>query len=335
MKEHKIGWLNIPGYKPETWNPVVGCDKISEGCDNCWAERMANRLAHNPKMGEKYTGVITNGCWNGTTSLDEKTILKPLEWVKPRAIAVCLEGDLFHPSVLNEWIDKVMIIAALRPYHIFIFLTKRPERMAEYFAVGKDALLQRWSDIIYNMDETFCITDEDGDPAGPDCYIYNRAEGCVMPEHNGWPFNNIWLGVTAENQQRANERIPVLLSIPAAKHIVSIEPMLGGINLTEMDILQSDAPLLRYDSLRGYAHFDWCRYDENSDGKKLLNGKLDWVIVGGETGPGAREIDIEWVNSIELQCSRAEVPFFMKSFGSKQKDLDIVITPEYQQFPKL
>jgi protein gp37 len=321
MKDHKISWLNIPGYKGETWNPIIGCSKVSEGCDNCYAERMANRLVSNQKTSVKYAGIIKNRKWSGVLTLASETMYKPFSWKKPRAIFVCSMGDIFHESVKQEWIDKVMIIAALRPQHLFIFLTKRSERMAQYFAVGKENLLNRWTEILHNIDdEYFCICDEDGEPSGAECYIYNRAEGCVKPEHGGWPYNNIWLGVTAENQERANERIPILLSIPAVKRFVSIEPMLSDIWLLESDDDFS------YNYLDGSSFC--CGMNE-----PIFDSILDWVIVGGETGPNARLMHPDWVRSVRDQCKTAGVPFFFKQYGKKILGCELD-GQTYHEFPK-
>jgi protein gp37 len=284
MKEHKIGWLNIPGYIPETWNPIVGCTKVSEGCEHCYAERMANRLASNPKTAKKYNGVIDNGKWSGMTNFDMDTIFNHPYWKKPRAFFVCSMGDLFHQTIPFHHIDNVMNLICSNPQHIYIVITKRPDRMAEYFA--------------YLNSE---MKDFEGYEAAP----------------------NLWLGVTAENQQRANERIPVLLSIPAAKRFVSIEPMLGAIKLQLS--MNEDAA---YCVTKGFCKLAGFTFPEKDN-------SLDWVIVGGETGPGARVLDIDWIENLSQQCKTENVPFFLKSFGSRLKENDQFITDEFRQFPKL
>jgi protein gp37 len=145
-------------------------------------------------------------------------------------------GDLFHKDVDANWIDLILGVVKDQPRHIYIFLTKRPKRMAH------------------------------------------------------WRFpNNCWLGVTAENQKRADERIPVLLEIPAAVRFVSVEPMLERVKLS-----------LRYHSHGIQGH-----------------RKLDWVICGGETGPGARPMKLEWARNLRNQCQNAEVPFFFKKVGRR------------------
>ena len=119
----KIEWTNA------TWNPVVGCTKVSEGCKNCYAEKMAGRIATmSNKAAMKYAKVVTHkGKWSGEIYCDESVLDKPLHWRKPRMIFVCSMGDLFHKDVPFEFIDKVMAIISLCPQHTFQILTKRPE----------------------------------------------------------------------------------------------------------------------------------------------------------------------------------------------------------------
>ncbi|MFA5420291.1 MAG: phage Gp37/Gp68 family protein [Bacteroidales bacterium] len=270
---HKISWLNIPGYIPETWNPIIGCNHVSPGCDRCYAERMANRLASNPKTKGNYSHVIANGKWNGLTTVCYDQVDKPLVWKKPRAIFVCSMGDLFHESVSFFDINCVFGAMSDCDQHIYIIITKRPDRMAEFFEWKKKQC----------MGVTWC------------------------------PKPNVWLGVTAENQEMANHRIPILLKIPTTNRFVSIEPMLGAIDLTKIP-----------------AKFWGDQYDDLYNGislSALIGGSetnspwhLNWVIVGGETGPGARPMHPDWVRSIRDQCAAAKVPFFFKQAGTSKEN---------------
>lgn len=181
----KINWTD------ETWNPIIGCEKISPGCKNCYAEKMAYRLAYIGKT-NYYKNVIVNhpldpryGKWKGKTHFAESQLEKPLKWKKPRMIFVCSMGDLFHESVKFEWIDKVMEIIKQCPQHTFQILTKRPFRMKKYF----------------------------------DHYYYINCK-----------ISNIWLGATIENQDQI-KRAWDLLKCPAKIHFVSVEPMLEEIFL--------------------------------------------------------------------------------------------------------
>ena len=230
----KIEWCE------ETWNPVTGCTPISEGCRNCYAKRMAQRLKG------RY-GYPKDDPFKVTFHPDR--LEQPVRWRKPRMIFVCSMGDLFHKKVTDEQIDGIFerMTHPMRgmDHHTYLILTKRPERIltghAEHFAE--------------------------------------------------WP--NIWLGVTCENQQAIDERIPILLQIPAAVRFVSIEPMLSEINL-EM-ALEDFQPL-------------------NPDLSKK-SSPIQWVIVGGESGPGARPMHPDWARSIRDQCQAAGVPFFFKQWG--------------------
>ena len=239
----KIEWTE------KTWNPISGCTKISEGCKNCYAEKMANRLK---AMG-------TKGYENGfAVTLHRDKLDEPLKRKKPTMYFVCSMGDLFHEDVPFEFIDDVFLIMGLCPEHTFQILTKRPERMREYMLRKRPAAAIVTSRYIKKVQE----------------YVHSDKVSQNLP--------NVWLGVTAENQEQADKRIPILLDTPAALRFVSVEPMIGGINL------------------------------EIGENEHI---KLDWVIVGGETGTGARPLRYEWVKDIQGQCEAANVPFFFKKWG--------------------
>jgi protein gp37 len=232
------------------WNPVTGCSKISPGCTNCYAERMAERLAGRFGYPRDEPFQVT---------IHPERLEEPLRWRKPRNILVCSMGDLFHEDVPFPIPALVFDIAGKCPQHTFQILTKRPQRMYEF---------TQWM-------------------AGAD--DISTAE---------WP-RNCWLGVTAENQAMADQRIPLLLQTPAAIRFVSVEPMLGPVKLSRW--LGCGDPHHR--------HIGPCSlYGANQ--------RLDWVIVGGETGPGARPIHPDWVRSLRDQCLSSGVPFFFKQWGA-------------------
>lgn len=294
----KIEWAT------ETWNPVTGCTPISEGCRNCYAERMSKRLAGR-------CGYPSENPFKVTLHPDK--LDQPLRWKKPRMIFVCSMGDLFHKNVPFDHISQVFdVMCSWRwptkeaecsgdaslledPGHTFIVLTKRPERVHEWLS---------WLGLYWPGDSPVNINLE--------------AEG-----HFG---KHIWFGVTAENQARADERIPVLLEIPAAIRFVSIEPMLGPVDLTSIDLGDKitrgyGQRRIIWDTLIGWEK----QYKPGQKPKpmpdhfpramKNLGAKLDWVICGGETGPGARPMHPDWVRSLRDQCQAAGVPFFFKSWG--------------------
>lgn len=269
-KEHKISWLNMPGFIPETWNPIIGCSKVSPGCDNCYAEKMAIRLAHMPGNIE-YSHVIRSNPskWNGKTAMVENALFKPQLWKKPRMIFVCSMGDLFHESVPFEWIERVYDMMYSNKQHIFIVLTKRPERAYQFW---------QW--------------------------LLNKVAGVSIQDVCSTSKDNIWMGVTAENQEQANKRISILLQIPASKRYVSIEPMLGPIDFYDININGEF-----YHALKGFGDIS------GGDFGKFNGPKLDWVICGGESGPHARPMHPEWVKSVRDQCKDAGTPFFFKQWG--------------------
>ena len=220
----KISWAD------ESWNPVVGCSKISAGCMNCYAEKMANRLSYmeikNAKAGKQrpYTAVIKGkGKWFGNTVFVESALTKPLHWRKPRKIFVVSMGDLFHESVPFEWIDRIFAVMALCPQHTFMLLTKRAGRMREYVGWRSDK-----PDIIGRFNRGQKI-DASGYIGKYICGFTNRQ----------WPIPNLHLGVTVENQKNVG-RIDDLVRTPAAKRFVSFEPLLEYIQPLHKELKQMD-----------------------------------------------------------------------------------------------
>ena len=206
-------------------------------------------------------------------------------------------GDLFHEDVEYENQRAIFEEACVDSQHTFMFLTKRPHRMTEFMDVWRS--------------------------------VWDFQSGAVFYPRTGrkipWPPPNIWLGVTAENQARADERVSELLKIPpAAVRYVSLEPLLGPVDLTAVRDPKRFPGCLRLDVLSG-------REIHEDDGYKWTSGgSLDWVIVGGETGPGARPMNPDWARSIRDQCAEAGVPFFMKKMsGGKNPPPDLMT----RQFP--
>jgi protein gp37 len=229
-------------------------------------------------------------------TLHKDRLEEPLRRKKPRRMFVGSMGDLFHEDVPDEFIARIWWVMGqcagyLDPSryrgHTFLILTKRPERMQKWLNGWNDGETRRqWI-------ESFGA-------------VYDWMSG---PKY--WPdvFPNVWLGVTAENQQRADERIPILLQIPAAVRFVSVEPMLGPVDLTQIDIGGN----VWINSLTGD-----CKSYHPYGGMWKINeskNKLDWVICGGETGPGARPMHPEWARSLRDQCQAAGTPFFFKQWG--------------------
>jgi protein gp37 len=326
MNKTKIEWADA------TWNPITGCTKISPGCANCYAEKMSKRLAGR-------CGYPADEPFKVTIHPDK--IDEPLKWKKPRRVFVCSMSDLFHKDVPMSIITYVLRMARSREGHTFMILTKRPARM-------KEAIRE-------------------------------------MVSWGMWPVPNIWLGVTAENQEQADKRIPILLDTPAAVRFVSVEPMLGPVDLrpwlkpyyhggipglkigdtllppnvtgkpTLLKYAQEIAPdgpqrddrvylttdkesasIFAYCYPKGdvYRAIPTLPLEDDPDCLEpelsyqtpkavVVQDKtplLDWVICGGESGPGARPMHPDWARALRDQCQGAGVPFFFKQWGEWYPD---------------
>lgn len=217
MAKTKIEWTE------SSWNPVTGCTKISDGCLNCYAERMARRLQ---AMGQ------VNYRQGFNVTLHHDALNRPLTWKKSQMVFVCSMGDLFHDCVPIQFIERIFYTMRSARQHTFQVLTKRSQKLAEL------------------------------------------SETLIWKE-------NIWAGVTVENSNYVY-RINDLLATEAAVKFLSLEPLLGPIDDIDLD-------------------------------------GIDWVIVGGESGPGARPINPEWVKQIRDICNSTDTPFFFKQWGGINK----------------
>jgi protein gp37 len=284
MADHsKIEWTDATPIRAR--NLVTGkigwhCEHASEGCRFCYAESINRRLGTGLDFKPGHRKDIQ-------IFLDEKMLLAPLRWKKPRTIFVCSMTDLFADFVKDEWIDRVFAVMALCPQHRFQVLTKRARWMREYFA-RKDTAA-RW---VFQACQINKIRS---------CYDVVSPEIAAKWSRDGLP--NVWLGISAEDQARADERIPELLQTPAAVRFVSLEPLLGSIDLTKLGDVT-----MRLNAFTGEAsHLLGMK-------AKTLDG-LDWIIVGGESGKGARPMHVHWAREIRDQCQAAGIPFFFKQWG--------------------
>ncbi|RWQ12383.1 DUF5131 family protein [Mesorhizobium sp.] len=282
-----------------TWTPIrarnratgkVGwhCEHDTTGCQFCYSEGFNKRLGTGLPFKPGHRKDID-------IFLDEEMLTAPLRWKKPRMIFVCSMTDLFADFVPDEWIDKVFAIMALAPQHTFQVLTKRAKRMREYLTqhrtVQQADVRNRlaWETTIDVMSLWF----PDWKREGIDGPHRSRA----IAAFTAWPLPNVWLGVSAERQQEADERIPELLATPAAVRFVSAEPLLGPIDFGK---------IIRAATFAGRLY---------PDGK---TGPIGWIIVGGESGPSARPMHPAWARSIRDQCRAAGVHFFFKQWGGWQ-----------------
>lgn len=295
------------------------CEKASDGCRNCYAEGINRRLGTglDYKPGNLFREE-KRGYHNGEAQLflDEAMLLQPLKWKRPRMIFVCSMTDLFADFVPDAWIDKVFAVMALCPQHTFQVLTKRSARMLAYFvghhtprgdgSIQVFSALQRVQGLIADYVRLGRFQRSGFGPVYK--ADWDRARDKLRP----FPLLNVWLGVSAERQQEADARIPDLLATPAAVRFVSLEPLLGPINL---QWLGGPGPDDRRDvgtytaSLNGFT-------EVIHTGELTRHPRLDWVIVGGESGPAARPMHPDWARDLRDHCAAAGVPFFFKQWGA-------------------
>lgn len=241
-----------------TWNPWHGCRKVSAGCKNCYMFREKKQYGQDPNV------VVRS----------KTKFYDPLKWKEPRRIFTCSWSDFFIEEA-DAWRDEAFAIMALTPQHTYQVLTKRPDRMMEYLR-GPQTPRNIYAEVHYGDHPLL-------EPRSHE--LYERLQN--------WPLPNVWLGVSVEDQKTADERIPLLLQTPAALRWLSIEPLLGPIEFSNVS-RRSDAV--------------------SQLGKKALTG-IDWVVVGGESGPEARPTHPDWARSLRDQCTAAGVPFFFKQWG--------------------
>lgn len=275
-------------WTDSTWNPIRGCSRVSTGCEHCYAEVVAGRFSG---PGQPYEGLIAltkKTRWNGRTKFVSTALDLPLRWTKPRRIFTNSMSDLFHESLSNEQIAAVFGVMAAAPKHTFQVLTKRPERAAAWFKwVGSQGVAG-----VTCLSNALALGSSDSMRAIARLHALPRTSARETPTIQ-WPLPNVWLGVSVENQETAETRIPVLLELPAVVRFVSAEPLLGPLDLS------------RY--LPG-EHV-------SSSGIQVSNDSLDWVIVGGESGPKARPCALEWIGEVAHACSDSGVPGFVKQLG--------------------
>lgn len=284
---------------------------MSPGCDHCYAARLTSgRLKHRPE----YAGLAEGGTFTGVIRLLPDRLDWPLRWRKPRRIFVASMSDLFHDDVPDEYLDEVfgaMAVAHKIHGHEFQVLTKRHARMRSYLTQTLRALpggylgstrraiagaAFRWA---ANRTNAGALADE-------------------IEDGNRWPLPGVWLGVSVESQQWADIRIPALLDTPAAVRWVSAEPLLGPVELWDH--------LWRVACPSGCG----CRYPDHADARECAcdgpcctdewnpRPALDWVVAGGESGPGARPAHPDWFRDLRDQCQAAGVAYHHKQNGEWQ-----------------
>ncbi|MEW6016452.1 MAG: phage Gp37/Gp68 family protein [Pseudomonadota bacterium] len=267
-----------------TW--IEYCDatwNVTTGCTPdyaCWQRCWARRMAR--RFGDK----------EFKPTCHPERLEEPLRWRKPRRVAVSFMGDLFNDAIPDEFIDQVFAVMALCPQHTFLVLTKRAERMREY-------LSQRY------------MPGRIADAA----ILHNIGQ---LRQNQPWPLSNAWLGVSVSTQVDADERIPPLLATPAAVRFVSVEPMLGPVDLTHV----------RFDRYTVMNVLEGVVTTKTSWTQSIPNAyceKVSWTIVGGESGPGARPLHPDWVRGLRDQAKAAGVKFYFKGWGEWVEDTETAI----------
>jgi protein gp37 len=279
-----------------TWNPTSGCDRVSPGCDHCYAMTLAKRLKAmgSPRYqvdGDPRTSGPGFGVQTHAVALDQ-----PVRWKRPRRIFVNSMSDLFHKDIPDAFIARVFAVMACAPQHTFQLLTKRHARLRSLL--------------------------EGAQVNG----FMNAMIETAMRDHGlrggiEWPLPNVWLGVSVEDQHWADIRIPALLDTPAAVRFLSCEPLLSAIDFGIGDPHRDHES----DDVNGFPHPRICLTCSGEDGEPEVeyfrrdyswSPEIHWVIIGGESGPGARPMDPDWVRSIVSECRDAGVTPFVKQLGA-------------------
>lgn len=301
----KIQWTEA------TWPIVNGCRRVSPGCGcadggGCYAERLiATRLKHLPKYAGLAVMTPSGPRWTGESRLWAPDLALPLKWKRPRKIFVADMGDLFYEAVSNEDIAAVFGVMAAAPKHTFQVLTKRAKRMREWFAINNiQAFVQHEKRKHSDDDET--------------ANVWTR-----------WPLPNVWLGVSVEDQKTADERIPILLDTPAAVRWASYEPALGPVdfrqwlpNAGRCESRGGGPPPFRCGLPLGHGGSHSALIPTSAPWSRcapFAKPALDWIVVGGESGPKARPFNVSWARETIANCRAAGVPVFVKQLGARPR----------------
>lgn len=291
-----------------TWNPVVGCSLKSPGCTNCYAMGQAARIVRMTPSSH-YEGTVQSSkagpVWTGVLKpAPEHITLQPLRWRRPRFVFVNSMSDLFHEAVPDDLIDRVFAVMALCPQHTFQILTKRPERMRAYLSAARSHPVGMAA-----LDQT--MKSHAQDPRST-IGANVKLQGDIA-HLSVWPLPNVWLGVSVEDQRRADERIPLLLETPAAVRWISAEPLLGPLALSSYLLGEEQHGMVGQ-------QIGW-------------RPPLDWVVIGGESGHEARPMLPDWARAVRDQCATAEVPFLFKQWGEWVSVSEVAGPGAHHTFP--
>lgn len=296
-----IEWTHANGYKGETWNPVVGCSKVSTGCRECYAEQV-HRLRLNGKHGypEWMPWTMLNAAHNVT--LMPHKLDQPLRWRAPRMVFTNSMSDLFHEQIPDKYIARVFAVMAQARRHVFQTLTKRPDRMRELLT--NEAW---WAGVGQVLIEDYGLT-----PWEVDALLTSDSTSTYI--------SNAWIGASIESRKWVG-RADDLRATPAAVRFISAEPLLGS--LTDCRCGHSVSSHGRHSGLCGV---EGCRCESTRDALDLF--AIDWVIAGGESGPNHRPLDVQWMRDLRDACEREGVAYFTKQMGGVRPGTALDDLPE-------
>jgi len=303
------------GENGRSWNMILGCDKKSKGCQNCYALTMSARVANqgrvrdNPtKVQKAYQKIVKynpekekyEAKWNGKIVELPDRLQDPIRWQKPSIVFVNSMSDLFHPEVKQETIDRVFAAMALAPRHYFLILTKRPKRMMKH-------LRRTWAETL------------DGRVTGPMAAatfwfdnIENARQKVSRAYGNRGYLLNVGVGTSIESQEVLHERILPLVNTPADMKFLSCEPLIGPLDLSNhLSTLDRIKAQLYNDP-----HAATLLQDSINEGRADGPMAIDWVITGGESGHHARPMKPAWEHEIRVQCQEHDVAYFFKQYGA-------------------
>jgi protein gp37 len=302
----KIEWTDA------TWNVVTGCEKVSPGCDNCYAETFA----------ERWRGIPGHHFKTGfDVTLRPERLTLPLRWRKPKRVSVNSMSDLFHKDIPDEYIVRTFAIMALTPQHTYQVLTKRHGRMRSVLNDLCPCGNGHVPGVHFRSAMAWAVS-----KANPDRILGLPDDAERRVYYAPWPLPNVWLGVSVEDQKRADLRIPALVDTPAAVRFLSCEPLLGPVDLTAwMPAGHASWRCQGPDCLRFYTgplqqHCPDCGREGHWTGSHTGNGRpngqpIGWVIAGGESGHGARPMSPDWARSLRDQAQAAGVSYLFKQWG--------------------
>ncbi|MCX5070925.1 phage Gp37/Gp68 family protein [Micromonospora lupini] len=287
----KIEWTT------STWNPTLGCERVSPGCTNCYAIREAWMHAHHPtaKIAQAFAGLVERRDdrldWTGTVRTLPERLGIPLHWRTPRRVFVDSQSDLFHDDVPDGFIAAVFAIMAAAPQHTYQLLTKRHGRLRSL--LGNPKFRELMAKELRLLTEGMSL----------------KIPGDVSW---AWPLPNVWIGVSVEDQKSADLRIPALLATPAAVRWLSCEPLLGQVDLSEHLTRRRPVTDPYLDAPDGAVVDGMERVGDSWQRR----AGIDWVVAGGESGSAARPMHPDWARLLRDQCADAGVPFFFKQWGA-------------------